>query len=189
MSLSNETVLEIVRLQHQADTLISSRTMTGSDRKKVDYIISKIKSIRELGVSSDQLHRQIAKAYGEKFATEERNRETNDVAFRMFLSGKDDSEARAALAGSETITYTQGPLGGFLVPTSFAGLVSEGAAQFDPLFDPNVVTLIQETEFKLLPLQIPGWDLSTFAAANINRRKVPGSTRWTGADVSLRMCA
>lgn len=165
--LSNAAILEIANLQSQADTLLSSRNMTGSDRKKIDYIISRITTIRQLGQSGDEIRRQLAKAYGEKFAAEERNRETNDTAFRAFLSGKSDDEVRTALAGSETITYTQGPLGGFLVPTSFASLVSEGAAQFDPLFDPNVVTLIQESEFKLRPLQIPGWDLSTFAAANI----------------------
>jgi HK97 family phage major capsid protein len=166
-ALSNEAIVEISRLQSQADQLLASRNMTGSDRKKIDYIISRITTIRQIGQSGDEVRRQLAKAYGEKFAAEERNRETNDTAFRMFLCRKDDSEVRTALTGSETITYTNGPLGGFLVPTSFASLVSEGAAQFDPLFDPSVVTLVQESEFKLLPLQIPGWDLSTFAASNI----------------------
>jgi HK97 family phage major capsid protein len=166
-TLSNEALLEIGRLQSQADTLLSSRNMTGSDRKKVDYIISRITTIRQIGMSGDEVRRQLSKAHGEQFAREERNRETNDLAFRMFLCKRSDEEVRTALTGSETISYTQGPLGGFLVPTAFANLVAEGSAQFDPLFDPRVVTVVQEQTFTLHPLQIPGWDLSTFAAANI----------------------
>jgi HK97 family phage major capsid protein len=167
MSLTNEAILEIARLQNEASQLLSLRNLTQSDRKKADLIISKISSIRQLGQSSDELRRQLMKAYGEKFEREERSRETNDLAFRMFLCRRDDDEIRTALAGSETITYTQGPLGGFLVPTSFANGVAEGQAQFDPLFDSRVVTVIQEPDFRLRPMQVPGWDLSTFAASNI----------------------
>ena len=46
-------------------------------------------------------------------------------------------------------------------------MVAEGEAQFDPLLNPNVVTLIQEKRFFSRPIQVPGWDLSTIAAQNV----------------------
>jgi HK97 family phage major capsid protein len=63
--------------------------------------------------------------------------------------------------------FSSGPQGGVLVPISFAQKVAEGRAAVDPLFDENVVTLIQEDGFKLPPMQIPGWDLSTIQAVKV----------------------
>lgn len=167
MSLSNSAILEISKLQNECDILLSKRQLTQSDRKRADLIISKISSIRQLGVSSEEMLRQLCIARDEKFKRDQRNQETNDFAFRKFLCGDSDEEVRTALAGSETITYTNGPLGGFLVPTSFSSVVSEGMANFDPIFDPNVCTIIQEDTFELKPLQVPGWDLSSFSATNV----------------------
>jgi len=165
--LSEPAILEIARLQTEADQLISVRNLSQSDRKKADLIIAKISSIRSLGLSSDEIRRD---AQSKKDADTERIKER---AFRAYLCGRPAKEIRDIEAGQQTITYVptqNAPFGvntGYLVPTSFANLVAEGQAQFDPLLNPNVVTLIQEKEFKLLPLQVPGWDLSTIAAQKV----------------------
>ncbi len=46
-------------------------------------------------------------------------------------------------------------------------------AQFDPLLDKDVVTLIESNDFSLKPFVIPGWDLSTFAATKVSETSGP----------------
>jgi HK97 family phage major capsid protein len=88
--------------------------------------------------------------------------------FRALVAG-DEIEMRAtvAQAGTQSITYTQGAAGGYLVPTEFHSDLLIGMAQVDPLLDSSVVTLMQSDSFSLKPHSVPGWDLSTFAAAKI----------------------
>lgn len=161
MSLTDSAIFEIAHLQNEADLLIARPTLTQSDRKRADLIIAKISSIRSLGQSSEELRRD---AQSKKTDAE---RQIHERAFRAYLCRRPESEIRDIEAGTQTITWTQGPLGGFLVPTAFSDLVAEGQAQFDPLLDPRVVTLVQEKEFRLRPLKVPGWDLSKVSAKNI----------------------
>jgi HK97 family phage major capsid protein len=99
--------------------------------------------------------------------------------FRAFLTGQPlpapdgkfgEAERRAGdmKAGQQSITYTQGPQGGYLVPNEFANEVMLGMAQFDPLLDDNVVTLNRSKTFALRPWQYPGWDMTTYAATKVN---------------------
>jgi HK97 family phage major capsid protein len=71
------------------------------------------------------------------------------------------------LAGTQAIAATQGPSGGYLVPIEFENEVIYGMAQTDPLLDEDVVTLLTDTNIRLRPIQLPGWDLSQFAAVRI----------------------
>jgi HK97 family phage major capsid protein len=89
--------------------------------------------------------------------------ETNEF-FRALFMGK---ETRAMQEGSQTLSYTQGAEGGYLVPQEFNDSVVYGMAQFDPLLNKDAVTLIESDSFALPPFTIPGWDLSTFAAVKI----------------------
>lgn len=70
-------------------------------------------------------------------------------------------------AGSQTITYTTGTEGGYLVPAEFQRSLILGLAQWDPLLDENVVTLIKSDSFALRPMVEPGVDLSTFSASKV----------------------
>ncbi len=90
--------------------------------------------------------------------------EQRDEFFRALFAGK---ETRAMQEGAQTLAYTQGAEGGYLVPQEFHDEVAFGMAQFDPLLDASVVTLIQSDTFALPPYTIPGWDLSTFAATKV----------------------
>src|SRR6185437_392296 len=119
-----------------------------------------------------ELGREIGKAPVDfdNTAPEERAHEN---IFKHFLAGAPDAElekevrATTFLAGSQTSVFSSGATGGVLVPFSFCQKVAEGRAAVDPLFDENVVTLIQEDSFKLPPMTIPGWDLSTITAVKV----------------------
>lgn len=89
--------------------------------------------------------------------------------FRDFFAGRTPEERTNPdmQAGTETIAYTQGLEGGYLVPTEFYDDVTTGMAQFDPLLSKDVVTLIESGDMSLRPFQIPGWDLSTFTAVKV----------------------
>ncbi len=68
-------------------------------------------------------------------------------------------------AGTQTLAYTEGSLGGYLVPQDFEQDIIFGMAQVDPLLDKKVVTLIKTKGAR--PLTYPGWDLSTLAATRL----------------------
>lgn len=84
--------------------------------------------------------------------------------FRALLKGK---EIRQGQEGTQSIAYTTGAEGGFFVPNEFGTEVVHGMAQFDPLLNPDVVSLITSDSFDLRPFTIPGWDLSTFSAVKV----------------------
>jgi HK97 family phage major capsid protein len=97
--------------------------------------------------------------------------EQRDQFFASLLSGKEIRELQegqaAGYQSGQTISYTAGTEGGYLVPQEFNDEVIHGMAQFDPLLDKDVVTLIESPTFALRPWTIPGWDLSTFAAVKV----------------------
>lgn len=79
------------------------------------------------------------------------------------------------LAGTQSITYTPGTSGGFLVPQEFEADIIQGMAQFDPLLDKRLVNLLTTKTGR--PLTYPGWDLSTIAATLVAEgvQQNPGS--------------
>ncbi len=90
--------------------------------------------------------------------------EARDEFFHALFAGK---ETRQMQEGAQTLGYTAGLEGGYLVPQEFNDDVIHGMAQFDPLLDKDVVTLIESKNFSLRPWTIPGWDLSTFQAVKV----------------------
>lgn len=72
-------------------------------------------------------------------------------------------EIRTMEAGTQSITYSQGGPGGYLVPQDFEEDIIFGMAQVDPLLDKKVVNLTKTKGAR--PLVVPGWDLSTIAAS------------------------
>jgi HK97 family phage major capsid protein len=94
--------------------------------------------------------------------------------FRNVLAGK---EYRTTMQEGQpapgTLGYVTGNEGGYIVPQEFNDDVIHGMAQFDPLLDKDVVTLIESNDFSLKPFVIPGWDLSTFAATKVSETSGP----------------
>jgi HK97 family phage major capsid protein len=153
MKLSPESREEIFTLSKRATDILSRSVVTIGDRKKVDLLLAQMASIRDTGFGqTEAAHRDIFKKYlrGQNFESLEAEIRSNDF-----------------LAGNATVSYTDGTKGGFLVPQSFQKSVTEGLAAVDPLLDPKVANVIFSPDFRLQPLQLPGWDLSTIAAVQV----------------------
>jgi HK97 family phage major capsid protein len=80
-------------------------------------------------------------------------------------------------AGAQSILSTAGPEGGYLVPQEYHDETIFGMAQFDPLLNKDIVTLIESPDGSLRPYTVPGWDLSTFSAVKVNEnaQQVPNT--------------
>jgi HK97 family phage major capsid protein len=178
--LTPAALREIHALQTQATQILNQRSVSRADGKRADLLIAKIANIRQTGYSSDEIRQKLANEIGREmgkapidFDNAAPEQRMHEQIFRGFLSGRPDGEleqelrATTLLAGTQTPIFSSGTAGGVLVPRAFAQKVAEGRAAIDPLFDESVVTLIQEPNFSLPPLTIPGWDLSTITAVKV----------------------
>ena len=130
----------------------SRQEPTKQTEQRMNFLLAKIKALQALPSTAAQ------------------SSECRDW-FRNVLAGK---EYRTDMQeGTQTLGYTSGPDAGYLVPQEFNDDVVHGMAQFDPLLDANVVTLIESKDFSLKPFTIPGWDLSTFAATKVSETSGP----------------
>lgn len=167
MSISPAALREIHKLQNEASTILSQRNVSRADTKRADLLIAKIANIRQAGISTDEQRDMLAQSLIKEVGESPEVR-AHEELFRAYLSGASDSEiqhrATSFVVGSVTQLFTPGDRGGFLCPPSFAAKVAEARAAVDKLLDPDTVTLVQEDGFKLPPLQIPGFDLSTIEA-------------------------
>jgi len=176
MNLTPAALREIHSLQNQATQLLALPNLGRADCKRADLLIAKISAIRQAGFSGDEMRQQLANATAQAIGAapvdfSRREERAHEEIFQNFLQGRSDPvESRsnvAFLAGKQTPIFTNGPAGGVLVPISFCKQVAEARALVDPLLDENVVTLVQEQNFTLRPLTIPGWDLSTVTAVKV----------------------
>jgi HK97 family phage major capsid protein len=161
-------MLEAYHLQAEATRIASQSVVTRSDAKKIDTLLARIANLKQVGVSTDEMRKHIGAEIGKEIGNDQRGHEE---LFVRFLRGREDSEleqrATAFVAGQQTPIFTSGPQGGVLVPIAFQQAATEGMAAVDPLLDDSVVGLVREDGFKLPPLTVPGFDLSTIAAVNV----------------------
>lgn len=136
---------ELRATMREADEL-SKKDMTKQDRDRHTFLLAKMAALR--GVDD----------------------ESSKVSLRWFRDLTSGKEVRGTTleAGTQSLTSTAGAKGGYLVPIEFHDEVIFGMAQFDPLLDADVVTLIQSKGGDLAPYTIPGWDLSTFQAVKVS---------------------
>lgn len=175
-------IREISKLQHEASQLLAKRSITRGDGKRADILLGQIATIKQTGFSSLELRQQLANEIGREmgiaptdFASGTPEERAHQDIFKKYLCGWDDDQlqkemrsSNVFLAGSATVGYTEGPEGGFLTPQAFTQNVMEAMAAVDPLFDEDVSTVVQENDFRLPPLSIPGFDLSSFTAVKIS---------------------
>jgi HK97 family phage major capsid protein len=175
--LSPSAMCEIRRLKGEIDTLLAKTNVSRADGKRADMLIAQISAIKEAGVTDLDAVRARVDEIGATISAEQRRAtEAHEQIFRSFMTGKSDADLKHEieqrgtdlLAGQQTISYTEGSQGGFLVPESFHKNVELGMAQTDPLLDSNVCTVVEESSLVMKPLQLPGWDLSTISASRVS---------------------
>jgi HK97 family phage major capsid protein len=162
MSISGKALLEISELQNKAERLSRGST---SDRAQATALLGRIKSIRTIGLSSDEMRVKYVEALGEEVGV---RRKPDDAEYRTlfdkYITGNlqaDGREFRDFLAGTQSITYTQGPQGGYLVPFAYDSTVREAMSQVDEILDPDVTDFTMTDGPFLQPSQVSGYDLST----------------------------
>jgi HK97 family phage major capsid protein len=162
--MTDACMLEVHDLNHQAGILLARGTKL--DVAKATEMRKRAEAIERRGISSDEMRARYAHALNEEVNG---NRKTTDkeyrAAFDKYLAGDAyEIETRDFEAGTQSITYTQGTAGGYLVPFEYDPTVREAFAQTDPLLNPDVVDFEMTTGTFLQPAQISGYDLSTVAA-------------------------
>lgn len=136
-------MLELRAAINEAEELSKKPEVTKRDETRINFLMAKMAALRAGHVASDN---------------------STERWFRSFVK----NELRASMQeGTQTPVYTQGPEGGYVVPNEFHDEVILGMAQFDPLLNRDVVTLIESGDGSLRPYTIPGWDLSSFAAVKV----------------------
>lgn len=143
-------LLEVRDAINEAEALTAKSEVTKRDEARISVLLAKVAALRSQGIAPSDSAQRWLKAFlrGHELPLEVRD---NDI-----------------LAGKQTISYTQGAAGGFLVPQEIHDEVLLGLAQYDPLLDPDVVTVVPSKGFDLNPYTVPGWDLSAFAAAKVS---------------------
>lgn len=151
---------EIRSLLNEADELSRRSEPSKQDTARSAYIYAKIKALSS-GID--------AVDYRTQFFSD------------LFKNRVPKPEVRAFTpleAGSQSILYTSGTEGGYLVPQDFHDEVIFGMSQYDPLLNKDIVTLIESKDASLNPYTVPGWDMSTFAAVKVseNAQQLPNTT-------------
>ena len=133
---------------NELDAISAKAELTKRDEARVNVLLAKIAALRKDAVTPD---------------------DSTFRWFRMLLAGSDPTpELRGMVEGTQTLAWTDGSQGGYFVPQEFQNAMVYGMAQYDPLLDDNVCTVIRSDSLKLRPYRLPGWDLSTFEAAIVN---------------------
>lgn len=159
---------EIRSLLNEADELSRRSEPSKQDTARSAYIYAKIKALSS-GID--------AVDYRTQFFSD------------LFKGKQPKSEVRATPleAGQQTVLYSTGLEGGYLVPQEYHDEVQFGMAQYDPLLNKDIVTLLESKDQSLRPYTIPGWDMSTFAAVKVseNAQQIPQTTPPAASGVIL----
>jgi HK97 family phage major capsid protein len=168
--LSSKCIVEIQLLSDRAAQLARGSV---SDRAESSALLAKIKNLREAGESSDELRAR----YAEQTVLDARtDGKPTDYAYQrafekyVFVGDERslEPEQRSLLAGSLSLQYSTGSLGGYLVPWVYNSTLFKALAQTDPLLSSDVCDFVVEPTSTLQPQQIIGYDLSTISAVQIS---------------------
>jgi HK97 family phage major capsid protein len=162
MSLTKSAILEIHELSSRAEALARG---SAAERKQADILVQRIATIKLTGLSSTEARAEYASALNDSLKPGEPSEHEHRSKFSDYLRGKlDEKEFRDFLAGTQSITTTQGAIGGFLVPIFYDATLREAMAQVDPILDSDVTSFMMTPAATLQPSQVSGWDLSSITA-------------------------
>jgi HK97 family phage major capsid protein len=162
MSLSKQCVRAIFQLSDEAEKLARG---SATDREQSRILLDRIKSIRETGVSPDEARAIKAELVADEVLPARKKAGEYRASFDKYLVGPGgETELRDFLAGTQSIVYTQGGGGGYLVPVEYDPVVYEAMAQVSPVLDDDVVGFTMTDSPTLKSSTVSGYDLSTISA-------------------------
>jgi HK97 family phage major capsid protein len=162
MTLSNSAILEISELSDKAERLARG---SASDKAQSTVLLQRITNIRTIGISSDEMRAKYGTALVESINPKQLTEERYRKAFHSYLMHGNERELRDLIVGTQSISWTAGPQGGFTVPIETEKQIFEALAQTDPLLDESVCHFTMENTPTLQPKFIRGFDLSTITAS------------------------
>jgi len=138
---------------------------TASQRLQAEILRQKAGALERRGKSSLEMMAEYTTGVLEEATSELRGRQIADSEYRSrfnrYLAGDfSEAEFRDFLAGTQSITYTQGAAGGYTVPTAYDATLREAMSQVDPVLDENVSDFSMTDSATLQPEQVSGYDLS-----------------------------
>jgi HK97 family phage major capsid protein len=164
--MTPQCVKEVMELQDEARKLL--KRGTPHDIALATELRKRYEAIERRGFSSDEMRVKYVEALGEEVGV---RRKPEDAEYRTifdkYITGDlqaDGTEFRDFLAGTQSIAYTQGPQGGYLIPFAYDPTVREAMSQVDEILDPDVTDFTMTDGPFLQPSQVSGYDLSTVSA-------------------------
>jgi HK97 family phage major capsid protein len=164
MTPSNQCVVEMRERNFLAKSFLEKGN-TVEARK----LQRQAEELGNLGLSSSELRQKYCAGLIEMTQT---RKDIEPVEYRNhfdgYVSGRiADGEMRDWLSGTQSITYTQGVQGGYLVPLQYDDTLREAMSQTDPVLDATVTDFTMTSGPFLQPPQISGYDDSSIIASLI----------------------
>lgn len=133
----------------EAEQVTAQAELSKRDEARVNVLLAKIAALRSAQVApSDETKRW----------------------FRSISRGIDpgpEFRGTDVEAGTQSVAWSNGSEGGYLVPQEFHDELVLGLSQNDPFLDADAVSLLQSNNFSLRPYRLAGWDLSNFTATKV----------------------
>jgi HK97 family phage major capsid protein len=129
----------------EAERLTAQASVSKRDEQRLNFLLAKMAALRNGALAPS---------------------ETRNKFFADLFTGIIETRA-GFVEGTQTISYTAGQEGGYLVPQEFAKESIDAMSLVDPLLDESVVTLVRSGNGSLRPYPVPGVDLSTYEADQV----------------------
>ncbi|MHB8410518.1 MAG: phage major capsid protein [Candidatus Acidiferrales bacterium] len=203
VEVSTPALIELRSAIEEAEHLSSKEPFAKREEQRMAFLLTKIKLLKE-GATPNQ----IAKAEAERMYKAAGlahiptpNHET-ETEWRACLEGRSgvvgnptdgeigepltraEVEKRANEAGSQSITYTQGPAGGYFVPFQFYQRITEVMKQYDAIFDDDFSNII-ETESGS-PITLPILDDVSHASTLVGETIQSGESDFVAGGLELK---
>ena len=178
MTLTNQAMIEISDLTQKAETLARGNA---SDRALASVYQQTLKRIDKYGLSSNEMRGKYTTALLEDLSPKKVSEQRYDKAFDYYFAHGDSDhstpEFRDLLAGSQSLSATAGPQGGYAIAFSQVENFNVGMSQTDDVLSPTVTDFVMEDSVILQPQTVTGYDLSQITATNIseNTQQVGGA--------------
>jgi HK97 family phage major capsid protein len=171
IAVTHSVIEELTNVISELETLTSKPSLNKRDEARHAFLLSKV-SLLKSGVSVGELRRYeedrlLAQAGGPRLPDPHRRGhldEESETEWRKFALGEEfratfrppDKELRANLAGTESITYTQGAAGGYFTRPRMHEDSFESMKQYDQLFEDWASNIIETADGS--GMQFPAWD-------------------------------
>jgi HK97 family phage major capsid protein len=202
--IRSNSALELQKAVSECERLTSQPSMTKQEERRYSFLLSQISLLK-----SGFTPQEIAKVEAERLARDAgvvdisviRGDDQAEREIRDLMRGRSRfcpstlssfevdiqklAEARAAAAGSQTITYSAASSGGAFVPFGFHDSQIDAMKQYDEIFDDENCQVIESVTGN--PMGVPATDDTAAASVQVGENTDPGAgTDFVAYNVQLQ---